>query len=89
MNSSTQLSSTDQDVMNTINILLNNTKDDGTKNIILRFLHVMAYTLNEMRDDLPKIKGIHTEVGSELIALFVTEALKREINIPDDLFKQI
>lgn len=87
MNSSIQLSSTDQDVMNTINILLNNTKDDETKNIILRFLYVMAYTLNEMGDELTQIEGVHTAVGSELIALFVTEALERGIDIPDDPYK--
>lgn len=88
MNSSTQLSSTDQDVMNTINILLNNTKDDEIKNIILRTLHVMAYTLNEMRDEIIEIEGIHTAVGSELISLVTIEALERGINIPDYLFKE-
>lgn len=87
MNSSTPRSSTDQDVINTINKLLNNTNDDETKNIILRFLHAMAYTLNEMGDELPQIEGIHTAVGSELIALFVTEALERGIDIPDDSYK--
>lgn len=81
---SSSASSTDQDVFNTIKKLLSNTDDDNTQKIILRSIHAIAHMLNEMMDELPKIEGIHTAEGSELLALVVTEAFERGINIDND-----
>jgi len=75
-------SPTDQEVLNTINRLLSNTDDDNTRKVFLRSMHAMANILNTMIDELTKIESINTAVGSELIALVVTEALNRGIDIP-------
>jgi len=83
MNSKNSTTSTDLDAMNSINKLLNNTKNNETKNIILNFLQVLLYTINEMRDEFAQIEGIHTAVDTELFAVVMIEVLEHGIDMPD------
>lgn len=72
-----------QSVYNAIDQLLKNAEGmPESYDLISRTIIAMAHALYEITDDLPKIKGIRTAEGTELMALVTQEVLSHNSLIP-------
>ncbi len=73
----------DQSVHDAIDQLLKNVEGiPESYDLIGRAIIAMAHVLDEITDDLPKIKGIRTAEGTELMALIMLEVLSHSSIIP-------
>ena len=73
----------DQSVHDAIDQLLKNVEGiPESYDLISRTIIAMAHALYEIKDDLPKIKGIRTAEGTELMALIMLEMLSHNSIMP-------
>ena len=77
------LQTNDKSIHSAIDQVLKNSADKPeARALIARTLKATAIALNGMIDDLPKIKGINSAVGSELIALVAEQVLSHDTMVP-------